>query len=166
MTSLALFGFCGAALVGLGLYGVLCHPGALRKIIALNLLDSGVFLLFGVIARRGGGSLDGEAALGSDPVPQALVITGLVVAFAAAALGVALVLRLAAASADADTGADVGAGIRADVGAGVGAGVGADVGVGAFAIAERDKAPARARPQTAGSRESEAIIQPRPLVTR
>ena len=162
MTSLALFGFCGAALVGLGLYGVLCHPGALRKIIALNLLDSGVFLLFGVIARRGGGSLDGEAALGSDPVPQALVITGLVVAFAATALGVALVLRLAAASADADTGADVGAGIRADVGAGVGA----DVGVGAFAIAERDKAPARARPQTAGSRESEAIIQPRPLVTR
>ena len=102
MTSLSLFGFCGAALVGLGLYGILCHPGALRKIIALNLLDSGVFLLFGVIARRGGGLLDGEAAVGADPVPQALVITGLVVAFAATTLGVALVLRLAAASADAD----------------------------------------------------------------
>ena len=154
MTSLALFGFCGAALVGLGLYGVLCHPGALRKIIALNLLDSGVFLLFGVIARRGGGFLDGEAALGSDPVPQALVITGLVVAFAATALGVALVLRLAEASANADTGADVGAG------------VGADVGVDAFAIAERDKAPARVQPQTARSGESETIIQPRPLVTQ
>jgi multicomponent Na+:H+ antiporter subunit C len=103
MTSLTLFGFCGAALVGLGLYGILCHPGVLRKIIALNLLDSGVFLLFGVIARRGGGLLDGEAAVGADPVPQALVITGLVVAFAATALGVALVLRLAAASADADS---------------------------------------------------------------
>jgi multicomponent Na+:H+ antiporter subunit C len=103
MTSLTLFGFCGAALVGLGLYGILCHPGVLRKIIALNLLDSGVFLLFGVIARRGGGLLDGDAAVGADPVPQALVITGLVVAFAATALGVALVLRLAAASADADS---------------------------------------------------------------
>ena len=155
MTSLALFGFCGAALVGLGLYGVLCHPGALRKIIALNLLDSGVFLLFGVIARRGGGFLDGEAALGSDPVPQALVITGLVVAFAATALGVALVLRLAAASVDADAGAEV----APDANAGVGAD--ADT----FADVERDRAPAGARPQADGSRESKAIIQPRPMVT-
>jgi hypothetical protein len=46
-----------------------------------------VFIVFGAIARRGG--LAGVAA--SDPVPQALVITGLVVAFAAP-LGV--VLRL------------------------------------------------------------------------
>ena len=166
MTSLALFGFCGAALVGLGLYGVLCHPGALRKIIALNLLDSGVFLLFGVIARRGGGSLDGEAALGSDPVPQALVITGLVVAFAATALGVALVLRLAAAGVDADrsTDADAGLDVRAEVVPD--ADVGAEAGAGAFAVAERDKAPVGTRrPQAVGSREAEALIQPRPLVT-
>ncbi len=48
-----------------------------------------MFLLFGVIARRG------EAAgMGGDPVPQALVITGIVVAFSATALAVALLLRL------------------------------------------------------------------------
>lgn len=145
MTSLALFGFCGASLVGLGLYGVLCHPGALRKIIALNLLDSGVFLLFGVIARRGGGSLDGEIALSADPIPQALVITGLIVAFAATALGVALVLRLAAASADAepDTNANPGLGIFA------------------FASAERDEAPAMAGPEAAGYQASGATNPPR-----
>lgn len=89
MSATTLFGLCGAALVGLGLYGLIIHPHPLRKILAFNLLGSGVFLLFGVIARRGAG-----AGLGSDPVPQALVITGLVVAFAATALAVALLLRL------------------------------------------------------------------------
>jgi multicomponent Na+:H+ antiporter subunit C len=48
-----------------------------------------VFLLFGVVARRGA-----DAGLGGDPVPQALVITGIVVAFSATALAVALLLRL------------------------------------------------------------------------
>ncbi len=90
MSTATLFGLCGAALVGLGLYGLVVHPGSLRKILAFNLLGSGVFLLFGVIARRGGAA----AGVGSDPVPQALIITGLVVAFAATALAVALLLRL------------------------------------------------------------------------
>jgi multicomponent Na+:H+ antiporter subunit C len=91
-----LFGLCGAALVGLGLYGQICQPGALRKLLAFNLMGSGVFLLFGVVARRGGSALAATGGtLGGDPVPQALVITGLVVAFAATAIGVALAVRLA-----------------------------------------------------------------------
>jgi multicomponent Na+:H+ antiporter subunit C len=89
MTTVTLFGLCAAALVGLGLYGALTHPQPLRKLIAFNLLGSGVFLLFGVFARRGA-----WRAVGGDPVPQALVITGIVVAFAATALAVALLLRL------------------------------------------------------------------------
>ena len=93
MSEATLFGLCGAALVGLGLYGLICHPGALRKIVAFNLLGGGVFLLFGVVARRGAAS-----GFSGDPVPQALVITGLVVAFAATALAVALVLRVAQAA--------------------------------------------------------------------
>ena len=36
----------------------------------------------------------GDAGIGDDPVPQALVITGIVVAFSATALAVALLLRL------------------------------------------------------------------------
>ena len=90
MSETTLFGLCGAALAGLGLYGLICHAGALRKILAFNLIGSGVFLVFGVVARRGA-----AAGFGGDPVPQALVITGLVVAFAATALAVALVRRLA-----------------------------------------------------------------------
>ena len=89
MTEAVLYGLCAAALVGQGLFGLIVQPHPLRKILAFNLIGSGVFLLFGVVARRGA-----AAGLGSDPVPQALVITGLVVAFAATALAVALLLRL------------------------------------------------------------------------
>ena len=96
MSGTTLFGLAAAALVGLGLYGLISQPGALRKILAFNLMGSGIFLLFGVIAKRGGGALS-AAGTGSDgdPVPQALVITGLVVAFAATAIAVALLVRLA-----------------------------------------------------------------------
>lgn len=87
-----LFGLGAALIIGLGLFGVILHPEPLRKVLAFNLLGSGVFVLFGVVARRGGGRLN-EVPFG-DPVPQALIITGLVVAFAATVLAVALVLRL------------------------------------------------------------------------
>jgi multicomponent Na+:H+ antiporter subunit C len=89
MNAATVFGLCGAALVGLGLFGVIVHPQPLRKILAFNLLGGGVFLLFGVVARRGA-----AAGFAGDPVPQAMVITGIVVAFSATALAVALVLRL------------------------------------------------------------------------
>jgi len=89
MSTATLYGLCSAVLVGLGLFGLIVHPQPLRKILAFNLIGGGVFLLFGVVARRGAG-----VGFGGDPVPQALVITGLVVAFAATALAVALLLRL------------------------------------------------------------------------
>ncbi len=89
MDSATLFGLGGAALVGAGLYGVIIHADPLRRILAFNILGGGVFLLFGVAARRGAG-----AGFLGDPVPQAMVITGIVVAFAATALAVALTLRL------------------------------------------------------------------------
>jgi multicomponent Na+:H+ antiporter subunit C len=89
MSGVTVFGLCASAAVGLGLYGLITSPQPLRKIIAFNLIGSGVFLLFGVIGRRGA-----AAGMGNDPVPQALVITGVVVAFSASALAVALVLRL------------------------------------------------------------------------
>lgn len=89
MSAATLYGLCGAVLVGLGLFGLIVHPQPLRKILAFNLIGGGVFLLFGVVARRGA-----AAGFGGDPVPHALIITGIVVAFAATALAIALLLRL------------------------------------------------------------------------
>jgi multicomponent Na+:H+ antiporter subunit C len=93
MNTATLYGLSAAVLVGLGLYGAIVHPQPLRKILAFNLLGGGVFVLFGVVARRGA-----SAGMGGDPVPQAMVITGIVVAFSATALAVALLLRLYQAS--------------------------------------------------------------------
>ena len=89
MNTPTLLGLCAAVLVGLGLYGLIVSPHPLRKIMAFNVMGNGIFLVCAVIARRGAG-----AGMGGDPVPQALLITALVVAFAASALAVALVLRL------------------------------------------------------------------------
>jgi multicomponent Na+:H+ antiporter subunit C len=93
MTPSVLAGLTGAALVGFGLYGLILHPHPLRKLLAFNLMGSGVFLIFGIVARRGA-----SAGFSFDPVPQAMVITGIVVAFAASAIAVALILRLSAES--------------------------------------------------------------------
>jgi multicomponent Na+:H+ antiporter subunit C len=84
MITATIFGLCGAALVGLGLYGVVVNVQPLRKLLAFNVLGCGVFLIFGAVAKRGG----------ADPIPQALVITGVVVAFAATALAITLLTRL------------------------------------------------------------------------
>jgi multicomponent Na+:H+ antiporter subunit C len=89
MSTAIVFGLCAALAAGLGLYGLITNPHPLRKILAFNLLGSGVFLLFGVVGQRGA-----AAGMGGDPVPQALVITGIIVAFAATALATALLLRL------------------------------------------------------------------------
>ena len=89
MNTATMFGLCAAVVIGLGLYGLMVNPHPLRKILAFNVIGSGVFLLFGAIARRGA-----SAGVGGDPVPQALLITGIVVAFSATALAVALLLRL------------------------------------------------------------------------
>ena len=86
-----LYGLMGAALVGIGLFGLIVRTEALLRILAFNILGGGVFLVFGAVAKRGAG-----AGFGGDPVPQAIILTGLVVAFAATALAVALVLRLSA----------------------------------------------------------------------
>jgi multicomponent Na+:H+ antiporter subunit C len=96
-----LFGLGAAALVGIGLYGLIVLPHPLRKIIAFNVMGTGVFLLFGALARRGA-----AAGLLADPVPQALLITAIVVAFAASALAVALIVRLIEATDSASLASD------------------------------------------------------------
>jgi multicomponent Na+:H+ antiporter subunit C len=89
LTSASLFGLCGAALVGIGLFCIVTHRDLLRRIVGFNILGAGIFLVFGSVARRGA-----AMGFGGDPVPQAMVITGIVVAFSATALAVALLRRL------------------------------------------------------------------------
>lgn len=88
IASATIFGLCGAALIGLGLYGFVTHVHLLRRLLAFNVIGSGIFLVFGAAGAR-------LTSGGADPVPQALIITGIVVALAATALAVGLVLAYA-----------------------------------------------------------------------
>ena len=89
MTTETAYALAACALVGIGLYGLIVQPHPLRKLVAFNIMGSGVFVLFGALAKRGA-----AAGMAADPVPQALLITAIVVAFAATAVTVALLLRL------------------------------------------------------------------------
>ncbi len=82
-SSTLLYLVAAAGLFGMGLYGLLVSSHALRKILALNVMGTGVFLLLVTIGQRG-------STL--DPVLQAMVLTGIVIALSATAIGVALVL--------------------------------------------------------------------------
>jgi len=86
--SALIFALTGCALIGLGLYGFIVHAHLLRRILAFNVIGSGIFLLFGALGYLGMGQ-------GTDPVPQALIITGIVVALSLTAFAVALVVKLA-----------------------------------------------------------------------
>jgi len=88
------YALCGAGLVGLGLYGLLARPQLLRRILAFNIMGAGIFLLFGALARRG--AVVG-AIVDADPVPQAMIITGIVVAISATALALGLIVAHARA---------------------------------------------------------------------
>jgi multicomponent Na+:H+ antiporter subunit C len=70
-----------------GLFGLTACRDLLRRIIGLNIMGSGVFLLLVASADR----LPGRAP---DPVPHAMVLTGIVVAVSATALALALASRI------------------------------------------------------------------------
>jgi len=75
-----------ALIFGIGMHGLLVARHLMRKLLALNLLLSALFLLLIVV----------PAPIGArpDPVPQALVLTGIVIAVSTTAFALALMVRL------------------------------------------------------------------------
>jgi multicomponent Na+:H+ antiporter subunit C len=92
-----LFLLAGAALFALGLSGVFSDVSALRRIIAVNVMGNGVFLTFIALAARSGADRP-------DPIPQAMVLTGIVVAVCATGLALTLADRLRKEQANNDKG--------------------------------------------------------------
>lgn len=89
MSPAVFYALVGVGLFTLGLYALIIYTHLLRKILAINVMGSGVFLLLAALASRTQGAVP-------DPVPQAMVITGIVVTISATALALALMLRLQA----------------------------------------------------------------------
>ena len=87
MNAVFLYALVGTGLFCLGLFALIVHAHLLRKILALNIMGSGVFLELVALAKR-----TGDVA--PDPVPHAMVITGIVVAISATALALTLMLKV------------------------------------------------------------------------
>lgn len=87
MNMLFIYALTGIGLFFIGLYALIIHTHLLRKILALNIMGTGVFLVLISLAMRSGSS-------SPDPVSHAMVITGIVVAVSATALALVLMLRV------------------------------------------------------------------------
>lgn len=81
-----LYALTGVGLFSLGLYALIVQPHLLRKLLAFSIMSGGVFLVLSSFAYRPGGE--------ADPVPHAMIITGIVIEIAATALGLAILLRV------------------------------------------------------------------------
>ena len=86
ITQFDIYALGALALFSIGLHGLIVCRHLVRKIIAFNIAGSGVFLLLVALGRRAPETVD--------PVPQAMVLTGIVVAFAATAFALDLSLRI------------------------------------------------------------------------
>lgn len=84
MSGGAWYAWVGVALSTLGFFGFVIHRHLVRRLLAFNIMGSGCFLLLVGLAG------DGRAI---DPVTQALVLTGIVVAVASTALALVLLRR-------------------------------------------------------------------------
>lgn len=89
MTVPILYSLVGVALFCMALHAVIVSENRLRQVVAVNVMSSGVFLVLVALARRAPGT-------SPDPVPHAMVITGIVVAISATALAIVLINRMRA----------------------------------------------------------------------
>ena len=82
-----LYLLAGGALFVIGLFGVLASLELLRKILGVNIMGGGVFLILVALAARTTDPIP-------DPVPQAMVLTGIVVSVCGTALALVLADRV------------------------------------------------------------------------
>jgi multisubunit Na+/H+ antiporter MnhC subunit len=97
MTSLAMI--TGGLLMAVGFWGILTRRNMIRMILSLAIAETGLHLVMiavGYVRHGTAPILDGAAPTTHmvDPVPQALVLTAIVIGVAVNALLLALVIRL------------------------------------------------------------------------
>lgn len=81
-----LYGLTGLILFGGGLFSIIVRSHPLRKILAANIMSTGVFLVLVATAYRTDGVID--------PIPHAMILTGIVVSVSVTALALVLACRV------------------------------------------------------------------------
>ena len=86
-----------AILLMIGFYAVIAKVNLVKKLIGLSLFQAAVFLLYITMGKVEGGSapiFGGDATVFSNPLPQVLILTAIVVGISTTALGLGIVVRI------------------------------------------------------------------------
>lgn len=85
-----------AGLISIGLYGIMSKRNLLKLLISVDIMEIGVNLLIVTVGYLPGGTapiMDGNYSTYVDPLPQALVLTAIVIGVSVLALGITLTIR-------------------------------------------------------------------------
>lgn len=82
-----LYALAGGALFVVGFHALVARPHLIKKILGLNISGAGIFLILVSMAYRGADAVP-------DPVPHAMVLTGIVVAVCGTAVALVLFGRV------------------------------------------------------------------------
>lgn len=94
------------ALVLIGVYGMIARRNAIRIVIGLSIADLGVNVFLVTVGYIDGGLppiFPANVRQMVDPIPQAMVLTAIVIGFGVTALALTLVMRLYASQGTVDT---------------------------------------------------------------
>ncbi|MCR9106419.1 MAG: cation:proton antiporter subunit C [Gammaproteobacteria bacterium] len=88
-----------ALLLMVGFYAVISRPNLIKKLLGLSIFQAAVFLLYITMDKVEGGTAPiiqkgVDDAIYSNPLPQVLILTAIVVGISTLALGLALVVRI------------------------------------------------------------------------
>jgi multicomponent Na+:H+ antiporter subunit C len=82
----------------IGMHTMLTHANMIKKVIAMNIMDTSIFLLFVAIGYVQGGRppiIGGDSeTLYINPLPGALILTGIVVAVSVTAYALSLIVKI------------------------------------------------------------------------
>ncbi|MDO9535070.1 MAG: cation:proton antiporter subunit C [Bacillota bacterium] len=90
--------FAAMILFVIGFHTMLTHSNLIKKIIGMNIMDTSIFLFFVSIGYVRGGRApiiqEGAGYLYVNPLPSALILTGIVVAVSVTAYALSLIVKL------------------------------------------------------------------------
>jgi len=99
MTLQHLFFINAAALIFIGVFGIITRKNIIKILLAINILETGVNLLLVAIGWRAGSFAPIVTRVHSDivnfvdPLPQAMVLTAIVIAFGTTAVGLVVAIN-------------------------------------------------------------------------
>lgn len=89
--------FTAMLLFLIGFFTLLTHSNVIKKVIGLNIMETGVFLFFvasGYIHGAQAPIVREGVEVYANPLPMALILTGIVIAISITAFSLALIVRL------------------------------------------------------------------------